>query len=434
MRSLRRLAAAGALVVFVALGAASALAQAPVPVVRVTFADAIQQAIKNNPTVAVASAGIVRAEGLLRQARAATLLQVSGNITTTTLNKGVDFAGTTVLPQNQITFTLSADMPILNAAAWARRAQAMDDAHVAELSTDEVRRQIALSTADAYLTVIAERRVVDANTRSRDVAKAHFDLADQLERQGTGSHLNALRAQQQWSTDEQLVEQASLALYRAQEALGVLIVADGPADAIDEPAFPVFDAPPDAAAPQAASSLILQRRDLKLFSAQQAAADRVAQDSSKDRWPSLDAVFVPSATRPAPAFSPANSWRFMLELNVPIFDSGQRNALVLQRQAALDVAKGTLAGATAQAASEVRAAREAVASGARSLASARDAAGQAQQVVNITNISFRAGAATNIEVIDAERTARDADNAVAVAEDTLRRARLALLDALGRFP
>jgi outer membrane protein TolC len=54
--------------------------------------------------------------------------------------------------------------------------------------------------------------------------------------------------------------------------------------------------------------------------------------------------------------------------------------------------------------------------------------------VQITNVSFRAGAATNIEVIDAERTARDADFAVAVTEDNLRRARLDLLTALGRFP
>ena len=66
-----------------------------------------------------------------------------------------------------------------------------------------------------------------------------------------------------------------------------------------------------------------------------------------------------------------------------------------------------------QASSEVRAAREAVASAERSLASARAAADQAQQVVNIVNVSFRAGAATNIEVIDAERSARDADNGVA---------------------
>ena len=87
-----------------------------------------------------------------------------------------------------------------------------------------------------------------------------------------------------------------------------------------------------------------------------------------------------------------------------------------------------------QAKSEVRTAREAIASGERILVFARTTAEQAQQVVNITSISFQAGAATNIEVIDAERVARDTDNAVAVAEDRLRRAKLDLLNALGRFP
>ena len=43
-------------------------------------------------------------------------------------------------------------------------------------------------------------------------------------------------------------------------------------------------------------------------------------------------------------------------------------------------------------------------------------------------------AAADIEVIDAEGRARDADTAVGVAEDTVRRARLELLIALGRFP
>jgi outer membrane protein len=43
------------------------------------------------------------------------------------------------------------------------------------------------------------------------------------------------------------------------------------------------------------------------------------------------------------------------------------------------------------------------------------------------------GATTNLEVIDAQRVARDAETAAAIAEDALRRARLDLLIALGRF-
>jgi len=419
------LKACATLAIGLCLAGRLAFAQAPMPTVRVTFAEAIQRAQEKNPTVAVATAGILRAEALIGQARAATLFQLSGAVTTTTLNRGVAFQGATVTPRNQLTATLTADMPIAAAAAWARRTQAEDAKNVAELTVADVRRQIAFAAADAYLTIIAQRRVVEGNTRARDVAKAHFDLATELEQRGTGSRLNALRAQQQYSTDQGLVENAALALYRAQEALGVLIAAVGPADAADEPTFPE---------PAGAPALLQFRTDLKLFAAEQQAAERLVRDSSKDWWPSLDAIFQPSSVYPAQFFLPQNSWRLLLQGNVPIFDSGQRAAVKAQRGAAAEEARATMAGAATQANAQVRAAREAVASGERSLDSARAAAEQARQVVDITNISFRAGAATNIEVIDAERSARDADTAVAIAEDLLRRARLELLNALGRFP
>ena len=120
-------------------------------------------------------------------------------------------------------------------------------------------------------------------------------------------------------------------------------------------------------------------------------------------------------------------------MNIPLFDSGiERRARV--RQSAVDAAAHVSGRDDAAIPSEVRIAREAIASAERELVTERAAAEQAQQVVDIVNISFRAGASTNIEVIDAERRARDADTNVAVAEDALRRARFDLLNALGLVP
>ena len=290
--------------------------------------------------------------------------------------------------------------------------------------------------------MIARRRVVEANIRARESAKAHFDLARELQERGTGSRLNELRAQQELSADETLVEAAQLAVYRAQEALGVLLVADGPVD-VDRRADLRDASGRDhrgglprsrSRGRQRRARPLLERTDLKLFAAEQQLAERVLGDSSKDRLPFLEAVFQPSTSYPSQLFFPQNRWQLLLQMSVPIFDSGQRKGLKLERQAALDVSRATFARALTSARSEVRAAREAIASSERFLASARAGADQAQQVVNIVNVSFRAGAATNIEVIDAERRARDADTAVAIAEDALRRARLDLLTALGRFP
>jgi outer membrane protein len=348
-----------------------------------------------------------------------------------------------VTPRNQLTATLIADMPIVAASAWARRAQAQDVHTVAELSVVEIKRQVAFAAADAYLTILAQRRAVETNARARDVAKAHFDLAAELEQKGSGSRLNALRAQQQVSANEGLLESAQLGLYRAQEALGVLIVANGPADAAEEPDLGLpADVGADLTRLSSATSaavgqnLAIQswRPDLRLFEAQQSAAERILRDTSKDWWPTLNASFQPASVYPSQFFLPQNSWRFLLQANIPVVDSGQRASLKVQRQADVDEARARMAGGVSQASSEVRAAREAVASLERTLASARAAADQARQVVDITNISFRAGAATNIEVIDAERTARDTDAAAVIVEDQLRRARLELLNALGRFP
>ncbi len=404
----------------------------PQPVERVTFADAIERAVARNPSAAIAAAGILRAEALLADARSATRLQVNGNVTTTTLNRGVEFEGATVTPRHSVTGTVDIRMPLYAPVVWAARTQAEDQRGIANLSAVETRRQTAVATADAYLTIIARKRVVEANVRARDVAQAHFELAAELERRGTGSRLNQIRAQQEVTTVEAVIESARLAVYRAQEALGVLLVASGPVDAADEPSL---DVPPAEATPVAPDSpFVLNRPDLQLFTAQQQAAERALRDTSKNYLPFLEAVLQPSTTYPGQFFTPTNSWRFLLQANVPIFDSGQRASRRLASQATLDEARATLAGAATTAASEVRAAREAAASAARSLASTQAAASQAQEVVDIVNISFRAGAATNIEVIDAERRARDADTQVAVAEDALRRARLEVLIALGRFP
>jgi outer membrane protein TolC len=176
------------------------------------------------------------------------------------------------------------------------------------------------------------------------------------------------------------------------------------------------------------------RPDVRLFAAQERAADRVWRDSSKDWFPTAIASFDPQALVPASIFSSSRSWRFVVQFTQPIFDSGQRKSVRRLRETDLNVSRLALTGLQTQARSEVRMAQDTVRTNERTLISLRSAAQQAQEVLNITNFAFEAGATTNLEVIDAQRQARDADAIAAIAEDTLRRAQLDLLTALGRFP
>jgi outer membrane protein len=402
-----------------------------VPPERVTFDEAVRRALDRNPSVVSAAADILSAEGLLKKARAVVLPGVEVTGTNTTLDDSRGLAGQIFTPQNTFNAALSVSMPLFAPAQWARRVQAEDNRRVAEASVEDVKRQIAVATAQAYLSVIAAHRVVESQVRARDTAQAFYDYAAQRLKAGAGSRLTALQAQQTLSADQALVEVSSLALFRAQEALGVLVTSDRPLDAVDEPAFEI---PEESGTLVAADQEIQQRADIKFINLQIFAAKRVVNDSWKDWMPTVTGAFQPIFQEPGSLIAPQTSWRAVLQFDIPVFDAGERRGVKMVREAALRQDEAALGGQLRQAKSEIRLAYEAVRRSARALESARAASQQSAEVLSITSFSFRAGATTNIEVIDAQRRSRDADTAVAVAEDAVRQARLDLLTALGRFP
>jgi outer membrane protein TolC len=210
--------------------------------------------------------------------------------------------------------------------------------------------------------------------------------------------------------------------------LGVLLGADGPIDASAEPAFEVVTTSPSD------TQWLQQRTDVKLFSAQIDAADRIYRDSWRDWVPTATVGFEPQLVTPAGLFQPSRTWRGFLAFTVPLFDGGARRATRRQREIDVGTARIQLTDVELRARAEQRTAEAAVDINERGLAHARQAAQHAAEVLRITDVAFRAGATTNIELIDAQRRARDADAAVAQAEDRVRQARLDLLVAVGRFP
>jgi outer membrane protein len=391
-----------------------------------TFDDAIRVAIDRHPDTARAAQAILRAEALLQASRSVFLPSLNGTITTTILNEERGFSGQVTQPQTQSSFAAQAAFPVLAAARWAQAAQARDQVGIARIGAEETRRQIALAVSQAYLAVIAQKRQVSVNTRALENGRAHLSYASARLQAGAGSRLNELRAAQEASTDEVLLEASLLGLRRTQEALGVLVVANEPVDAAAEP---VFELPGELP-----STWLTGRVDVRLADAEVSAAERVRRDSWKDWLPNGTASFAPQYLTPSGAFTPSNSWAAVVQFAVPIFDGGQRRAAARQRDVNVELNRIDRADLERRIKSDERLARDAVQSTTRALDSARRAAAQADEVVRITDIAFRAGATTNLEVIDAQRRARDAETAAAVAEDRARQARLDLLVALGRFP
>ena len=427
MRSVGRSSSVFAIaIVLNGIAAQQAAAQVASPE-RVTFDEAVRRAVERNPDVAQAAQAIFQAETLLDQARSVYRPSLTGTATTTVLDSERGFDDLVTQPQTQLFLGASLNYPVLAAARWAERAQAEDQIRVARLSTDEARRQVALATAQAYLAVIAQQRQVEVNRLARENATAHVDYARALLKEGAGSRLNELRAAQELAIDDVLLEASIFALRRGQEALGVLLAADAPVDAAAEPVFELVSPPSD-------QSWLTGRTDIRFFTARIDAAQRVYDDSWRDWVPTASVAFEPQLVTPSGLFQPSRTWRAFLAVSIPVLDGGARRVAKRQREIALGNAKLDLTEVALRARAELRTAQASNESTERAVVNARLAAQHAAEVLKITDLAFRAGATTNIELIDAQRRARDSDTAAAIAEDRVRQARLDLLVALGRFP
>jgi outer membrane protein TolC len=422
------------------LGVAPAAAQAPAapaatptpaasaPVVeKITFKEAIDRALARNPTVQEAAAEVLRAEALVVQARAATLPNLNAAGAYTRLDSARRFGSQVFTPQGVTTTNGTLTVPVFDLVAWATWAHSINDRKVAEFSAADVKRRVATATANAFLMVVARHRVLEANQRAEDTAKAHLGVAHQRQEGGVASRLEEVQAAQEASDDEVRVFQSALDLRRAQEALGVLLATDGAVDAADVPVFAGLPASPGEPALDA-------RTDIRLQIERQRAAEQVLKDSWRDYTPTVDLVVQELLQSPATLIQPSNSWQAILQLNVPIYDAGLRRGRRLERQALVAEAEANLAGTKNQARSDVRTANAAIELADQQLASARHAAAQAKDALDISNLSYKAGASTSLDALDAERRLRDAETAVATAEDAARQARLDLLVATGRFP
>jgi len=394
-----------------------------------TLDDAVRPALIRNSSAVIAQQEILRAEGILREQRAPSLPILTGNAVDTRIDSARSLAGRTLTPLVSLNANLTLTVPLIAPQHWVQWSHASDQVGVAQLSSEEVRRTVGVATARAYLGVMAQHRLVGVTTQARDNAKSHLDDAHARFEVGSGNRLDEVRAAQELATDESQLSAALAALDRSREALGVLVGEEGPVEVEQQVTLPAPPAPDDAL-----REAEEKRADVRAQKLRTEAARRVLRDSWADYMPLLSAVLQPFYQTPATVTVPQTGWQAQLVLTLPIFDGGARYGLRRERSALHAEAQADLENLLRQARSDVRAGFESLKRADESLGSARRAAKLAHEALDMTMLAYREGATNDLEVVDAERRARDADTAALVAEDAARQARIDLLSASGRFP
>lgn len=395
---------------------------------RLTFDAAVRRALDRNPTARQAAEEIRRYHALMEEVRASSLPTLYGSATYTRLDGNRTAGGVVVTPQDGIYATATLNAPLVNPRGWVQWGQAKDQVDVARANAADVRRTLAVATGRAYLTIIAQKRLLETAITARDNAKGHFEFTRAQLVGGVGNRLDEVRAAQELTTEEALLQNQEVALFRAREALGVLVAGDGSVDVTEE-SFGQIPTLNDAMneAQKLRADVVARERAAR-------AAERTVKQAYADYLPYLSFIGYPFYETNPTATVPQTGWEAQLVLTLPLYDGGLRYGQEHERKALAEEARLNVEATLRQAKSDVRAAFEEMERADVALDQARQSAAFGKQALALANLAYRAGATTNLEVIDAERQARDAETQAAVAEDAARQARLDLLAASGRFP
>ena len=393
---------------------------------KISLTEAVRRALARNPTAVVAMQEIKRAEALLVQARSGSMPSLVANGTLLRLDADRAKPGLLIAPKNQQTANLLLNVPLVSPRAWTLWSESSVNLQTSKASNEDIRRTLATSVARAYLLIIAQKRQVDINARSVDTDRSHYDYTHTRFAGGVGNRVDEVRAAQQLAADQAQFSASFTALARAREALGVLLAEEAPVDTLDDVSLPDASTNFEDAAGR--------RQDVLAAKARALVAEKVRKDSWSDYTPVLNGQFQPFFQHPSTLSMPETGWQAMLVLSFPLIEGGIRVGQKRERDALLAEARAQYDGILRQTRSDIRLAIEEIRRADEAMRSARAAAELAHQALDLANLAYHAGATTNIEVIDAERRARDADSAVVIAEDNVRQARLDLLVAAGQFP
>jgi outer membrane protein len=395
---------------------------------KISLAEAVRRALARHPTAVIAAQEVKRSQALLAQARAGSLPSVALAGMLTRLDDDRIFSGTTrvIAAQNQQSANLSFTVPLIAPRAWTVWSEASANVNTAKAASEDVRRTLAVSVARAYLAIISLKRQVDTSNRAVANDRSHYDYTHTRFAGGVGNRVDEVRAAQQLAADQALLSSTYTALLRAREALSVLVADDKPVDTLDD----VVLAKADTSFDQAAA----RRTDVQAAKQRALTVEKIRKDSWTDFMPTVSGQFQPFFQHPSSLTMPTTGWQAFLILNFPLIEGGLRRGQMRERDALLAEARAQYDGLLRQTRSDLRVAVEEVRRADEAMRSASTAAELAHQALDLANLAYHAGATTNIEVIDAERRARDADSAVVLAEDNVRQARLDLLVAAGQFP
>jgi multidrug efflux system outer membrane protein len=400
-----------------------------------TLDQLVASAQKSNADMRLAAARVQEAEAVLREARAAFWPEVTGSYTASRTRVSTSAVpppqpGTTLRPSHQLGASTSFELDF-----WGRFARASEAARANLLSSrlgqDVVALTLAGGTAQSYFglrSLDAQIAVLDSSIKARSdslaIARARLDagLSSELDvHQAQGALSDALVQRREAARNRALVER------QLAQLTGRLDLKLAAGDLFSLPMPPV----PPAGLP---SALLERRPDIRAAEETLIAANAQIGVARAALFPTL-ALTASAGTQSgelAKLFtSGAAVWSLAAGVSAPIFDAGRREARVEQAQARREQAVANYQRSIETGFREVSDALVNVEQTSEAEADLMARMQAARNALELSSVRYESGYSPYLEVLDAQRTANDAE----LAFVRNRQARLAfsvdLMKALG---
>jgi outer membrane protein len=423
------------LLLLIALGARGAQ---PAPL-RLTLRDAVEMALKQNPQVQIANLNTAVTQENQIVARSALLPQANLAVSEAVMRENLEaFLGMSVhgFPQHSGPFWLfqggsNGSVPMFDLAAWHRWRQSKENTTGARAEELTVREQDVQLVVSQYLGSLRATADVSAAQSRVELAKALFDQASDLQKNGVGTGIDTLRANVQYQNEQQRLLEARTALATSLFALSRLLNVD-PHQPIELADSSEFFHTPAFSADETVERAFVERPEMTALASQIRATElgkKAARDARVPRL-ALNGQWNEEGLSPASAIP---AYNFAVSLDVPLYTGGRIGAQVAIEDLELKKLGQQQTDLRNQIAQEVKTATAQLDAAKSEVDVANLGVDLAREEVTQARDRFQAGVANNIEVITAQdELARANDNQI-VALYSYNQARADLAHATGQM-
>jgi HAE1 family hydrophobic/amphiphilic exporter-1 len=411
-------------------------------------ADAVAQALAANPTVKISLEQVALLEGRILEERAAALPDITWNtLAMRSRDPGLlnspnfdefpaEFRDALrPLPGNLVSTTADVRQTLFS----FKLGKALEAARVARNAGDQdvqrARQLTALEAIRAYnllLFTMEELRVIRTNVQSK---QTHVDYARNRRAAGVATELEVLRADVDLENARAEAIRAENDVSGARALLNTVMLrpTTTPVVPTDTLAVVPFSAEFTIAEKEALGA----RPDLQFLRTQERVQSLLIDVAAADAKPSVDFTgsYGFSVRRPRNLFDPDFSrWSAAINLRVPLFDGRRTAGRVAQARAQRNTVTQQIAALESQVRLDLQSAFDALALADRTIQAAELNVTQARRASEMTQANYKLGAATQLDVVDAQQSLRQAENTRNEALYNHANARATLRFVMGRDP